>query len=181
MTNRAAAIRYARALFDVALKESDVQRVDVELAEFSALVEQHPPLKRILANPAVPASRKHGVIGALLEHVGGVTPALAKLLLMLADRDRLVLLPEMAVAYRDRLQQHQGVVRAEVTTAVALPLDRLSALERGLVKASGRAVALTTRIDATVLGGAVTRIGSMVYDGSVARQLERLRDQLTRG
>ena len=62
---------------------------------------------------------------------------------------------------------HRQVVRAEVTTAVALPADRVAALQHGLAQATGRDVQLETRVDPSIIGGAVARLGSTVYDGSV--------------
>jgi len=105
----------------------------------------------------------------------------AKLLQLLADRDRLVILPELAVAYRTRLMEHAKVVRAEVTTAMALPADRVAALQQGLAAATGREVQLESRVDPSIIGGAITRVGSTVYDGSVTRQLERMKEALTQG
>lgn len=178
MTSRAAAARYARALFDVAVKEADPARVEAELTAFAAMVSAHEPLKRALVTPSVPPARKHAVVEALLAQSGITTPVVTKLLLMLADRDRLVLLPDVAEAYRERLMQHQGVVRAEVTTAVPLPGERRAALEQGLARATGRTVVLTATVNPAIIGGAVTRVGSTVYDGSVACQLQRLKEQL---
>jgi F-type H+-transporting ATPase subunit delta len=178
MTNRSAALRYARALFDVVLKEADVRRVETELAAFNALVSGHDALHRALTNPAIPPARKHGVVEGLLAQAGPVTPALRKLLLMLADRDRLVVLPDLVDTYRDRLMQHLQVVAAEVTTAIPLSEDRRASLERNLAAATRRTVVLTTRVDPAIVGGAVTRVGSTVYDGSIVRQLERLKEQL---
>jgi F-type H+-transporting ATPase subunit delta len=107
-----------------------------------------------------------------------VRPVLAKLLLLLADRDRLILLGEVAAAFRQRMMEHQNVVRAEVTTAVPLGPERVAAMQQGLAQATGRQVLLEARVDPAIIGGAVARIGSTVYDGSVTTQLERLRQQL---
>jgi F-type H+-transporting ATPase subunit delta len=178
MTNRMAATRYARALFDVALKEADPQRVDDELSSFQALVGSHETLHRVLTNPAIPPARKRATVEALLSHGGSITPSLHKLLLLLAERDRLVLLPDLAAAYRERLMQHQQVVSAELVTAIPLPEDRREAIEQGLTRATGRRIVLSSRVDPSIIGGAVTRVGSTVYDGSVVRQLERLKEQL---
>ena len=114
---------------------------------------------------------------ALLSH-SSVNALLARTLLLLADRDRLVLLPDFADAFRSRLMDHQQVVRAEVTTAMELPADRVSALQQGLATATGRTVQLEVRVDPSIVGGAVTKIGSTVYDGSVTTQLERLKRKL---
>jgi F-type H+-transporting ATPase subunit delta len=178
MTNRTAANRYARALFDVVLKEGDPQRAETELAAFNQLVSSNDLLRRVLTNPAIPPARKRGVVEALLAKAGPITPALGKLLLMLADRDRLVLLPDLVETYRERLMQHLQIVSAQLTTAVPLPDERRAAIERTLATATGRRVVLTARVDPAIIGGAVTRVGSTVYDGSVVRQLERLKEQL---
>lgn len=178
MTSRAAANRYARALFDVVLKEGDPQRAYADLSAFTEIVSSNEPLQRVFAAPSIPPARKRAIVEALLQKAGAITPAVAKLLLLLSERDRLVLLSELGDAYRERLQQHQQIVQAQVTTAVPLPEDRRAALESSLAKATGRKVLLTTAVNPAIIGGAVTRLGSTVYDGSVARQLERLREQL---
>jgi F-type H+-transporting ATPase subunit delta len=179
MTARAAARRYARALFDVALAErSDLEQVGRDLAAFTALVSGNDQLQRVLANPAIPASRKRAVVEQLLTRLS-LPPVAAKLLILLADRDRLVLLPDVAEAYASRLLDHQQVVRAQVTTAAALPPDRVAALQQGLAAVTGRRVLLDVRVDPSIVGGAVARVGSTVYDGSVTTQLEKIRQRLT--
>lgn len=179
MTSRAAANRYARALFDVALAERmDVQRVERELADFAQLVAGNETLHRVLTNPAVPAPRKRAVIEQLLAHAPGMTGPVAKLLLMLAERDRLILLPELVEGYRNRLMNHMQVIRAEVVTAEPLADDNVVALRRGLANATGREVRLDARVNPEILGGAVARVGSTVYDGSIIRQLEKMKEAL---
>ena len=129
-------------------------------------------------HPAIPAARKRAVVEQLLARVPGLSPVLSRLLLLLAERDRLLLLPDVADAYRQRLMDHLQVVRAEVTTAIPLPAERVQALQQGLARATGRQVQLGTRVDQSIIGGAVARIGSTVYDGSVTTQLERLKQKL---
>ena len=178
MTARAAAKRYARALFDVAQAERlDLEAINSELSGVATFVAGNEALQKIFANPAIPAPRKRGVIEQLLA-LSPVSPVVSRILLLLADRDRLVLLADLADAYRARLMDHQQVVRAEVTTAVALPPDRVQALEQGLAHVTGRRVLLDSRVDSSIVGGAVARIGSTVYDGSVTTQLAKMKQQL---
>jgi F-type H+-transporting ATPase subunit delta len=106
---------------------------------------------------------------------------LAKLIALLAERDRLVLLPDLLASYRERLLDHQNVVRAEVTTAVPLAADRTQAIERALARVTGRTVTLATKVDPAIIGGVVARIGSTVYDGSVTTQLLKMKHRLTEG
>ena len=181
MTNRTAATRYARAMFDVALAEkADLAALEQDLAAFNGLLKQHPTLEKVLLNPAVPTSRKRETVAVLAARVG-LHPVLTKLLILLAGRDRLVLLPELLETYRARLLEHQNVVRAEVTTAMPLAADRAQAIERSLARATGRTVALTTRVAPEIIGGLVARVGSTVFDASVTKQLEKMRQRLAVG
>jgi F-type H+-transporting ATPase subunit delta len=178
MTPRAAAARYARALFDVARQEADPEQAGRELSGFAELVTSNDALSRALSNPAIPASKKRAVVEQILSRAGPILPVVGKLLILLAERDRMPLVPELAAAYRARLMEHAQVVRAEVVTAVPLTADRLRAVQEGLARATGRAVQLESRVDASIIGGAVTRIGSTVYDGSVTTQLEKMKQAL---
>ena len=178
MTNKTAAIRYARALLDVAVKEkADLELIENELSHFSDLFKQYPLLEKVLLNPAVPVPRKRAAVADLLAHAA-FTPIVSKLLTLLADRDRLVLVPDLLAAYGDRLLDFRGVVRAEVTTAGPLDAPHADAIRKGLAALTGRTVLLTSKIDPAIIGGLVARIGSTVYDGSVTRQLEKMKERL---
>jgi len=179
VTSKAAAVRYARALFDVAVKEgSDLDRVESELAAFVDLFERHDLLARVLLNPAVPAPRKRAAVAELAAKQA-VVPVLSKLLVLLAERDRLAIVRDMLSAYRDRLLDHHRVVRAEVTTAVPLSDGRADDIAARLARVTGRRVIVEARVDPSLIGGIVARIGGTVYDASVTRQLEKIRARLT--
>jgi len=158
-------------------EQSDLDRLHQELSGLVGLLQSHDSLRRALMSPAVPTPRKRAIVDAMLA-ASPVPPILGKLLALLADGDRLTLLPDLADAFYRRLMDHRHVVRAEVATAVELPADRISALKDGLATATGRDVTLETRVDPSLVGGAVARIGSTVYDGSVTTQLEKLRRSL---
>jgi F-type H+-transporting ATPase subunit delta len=178
MTNKTAAIRYARALLDVAVKEqADLELIENELSQFVDLFVQYPLLEKVLLNPAVPVPRKRAAVSDLLAQAA-FTPIVAKLIAVLADRDRLVLVRDLLAAYRDRLLDHRHVVRAEVTTASPLDSPRALAIQKGLATLTGRTVVLATKVDPLILGGLIARIGSTVYDGSVTRQLEKMKERL---
>jgi F-type H+-transporting ATPase subunit delta len=179
MTNRTAATRYARALLDVAVKEhADLDQVERDLASIVDLFAQYPQLAQALLNPVVPVPRKRAAMEALTAD-GRLLPMVSKLLGLLAGRDRLVLLSDLLSAYRDRLLDYRNVVRAEVTTTTPLASEQVKAIEANLARASGRAVTLSAKVDPSIIGGVVTRIGSTVYDGSVTRQLQRMKEKLS--
>jgi len=85
---------------------------------------------------------------------------------------------ERLAAYEQRLMDHAKVVRAELTTAVPLTSDRVTALQQGLANLTGRQVQLQTKVDPGIIAGAVARIGSTVYDGSVTTQLQKVKERL---
>jgi F-type H+-transporting ATPase subunit delta len=178
VTHRTAATRYARALIEVAQKEHvDLSQIEHELDAFIALLTSNPAFEQVLLNPAVPAAKKRDAVAALAGRMN-VVPVVAKLLALLAERDRLILIRDLLSAYRDRVQTLQNVVRAEVTTAAELAPERAREIERNLAQLTGRTVLLSTRVDPAIVGGMVTKIGSTVYDGSVTNQLRRMRQRL---
>jgi F-type H+-transporting ATPase subunit delta len=177
MPPRASAARYAKALFDVALKESDPVQIERDLASFADLLSSNAELQGALTNPAVPVSAKHQIVDTLAQRLNLASPA-RKLLLLLADRDRLAMVPALLDVYRERLMEHLQVVRADVTTAAALTPDRAAQLQKKLADITGRKVEMTTSVDPAIIGGVVTRIGGTVYDGSIATQLARLKEKL---
>ena len=177
MTSRGTARRYARALFDVALAEDDVVAIERQLTGLADVFTGHADLWHTVTNPAVPVPNKRAIVDQVLPMLD-VSRVLQKLLSMMASRDRLGLLPDMLEAYRSRLLDHQEVVRADVTTAVPLPADRAAALEQRLASLTGRKVVMHTATNPALIGGVVARIGSTVYDGSVKRQLEKMKERL---
>ena len=178
MTNKTAATRYARALLDVAVQENtDLDAIERELAAFVQLFASHPELEKVMLNPAVPVPRKRAAVAELAKAAKN-SPMVAKLLTLLAERDRLVLMPDLLASYRDRLLDYRRVVRAEVTTATPLAADRAKAIEGRLATITARTVVLETSVDPSIIGGVVARIGSTVYDGSITRQLQKMKERL---
>ena len=179
MTSGAAAGRYARALFDVVQKEGgNLEQAERDLQQFVDLFKQHPALQSTFSNPAIPAAKKQAVAKALIERAGAISPIVAKMILLLAERARLGALPDIARLYGERVMDHLQVIRGEVTTAIAISPDKLRSLEQGLAQATGRKVILESRVDPSIIGGVVTRLGSTVYDGSITTQLQKLKQAL---
>jgi F-type H+-transporting ATPase subunit delta len=178
MIVRAISRRYAAALFDVIGTRGDLDRAGRDLDAANRLIEGHAQLRHVLETPAVPPSKKR----AILEQVftdGELMPEVRRLLLLLADSDRLTLLTEIAQAFADRLMELRRVVPAEVVTAMPLDATARDAIASALGRATGAQVTLTERVDPEIVGGLVARVGSLVFDGSLTRQVERLREELT--
>jgi F-type H+-transporting ATPase subunit delta len=178
MTNRTSAARYARALLDVVIQESNPEQVEQQLTTFLELLKQNPELQKALTNPAVPATGKRGIVEALAKRLS-MAPQAGRLLGVMADRDDLTLVPDLVAVYRERLEEHRQIVRAEVVTAEPLTTERAQQLEQRLATVTGRRVTMTTKVDPALIGGAVAKVGSTVYDGSIATQLQKIRESLT--
>jgi len=178
VTNRTAATRYARALLDVAVNEHvDLSVVETQLTAFASLFEQNEGLRKALVNPAVPVPRKRAAIDEIVAKAA-VLPIVGRTIALLADRDRLALIPDVAVAFQQRLLDLRNVVRAEVTTAEPLSADRVRAIQASLAAATGRTVDISTKVDPSIIGGMVARVGSTVFDASVTNHLQRIRQRL---
>ena len=179
MTSRTAAARYARALLDVGAKESiDLDVVGRELDEFVAVFNAEAELRRVMLNPAVPSPRKRAAMEQIVQQ-SNLTPMAGKLLVLLADRDRLGLLDDIAAIYRELLADRQQVVRADITSAEPLTPERTAAIEQKLAAVTGKRVSLTTTVDKQLIGGLVAKVGGTVYDASIATQLKKIRERLT--
>ena len=177
MSLRTSATRYAKALFEVALQESDHPQVETDLNTIVTAMNEHAQLRHALLSPSVPQAARANVVRALASQAG-LQPPVAKLLMMLADRGRLELLPAILEVYRDRLRAHMNIVQATVTAAAPLSPERVQALERSLSGVTGKQVQLDLAVDPSLIGGVVAKIGSTVYDGSIRMQLQKLKQQL---
>ena len=180
MTDRGIARRYAHALFDVVAADHADQAVR-DLRGFGELLAEHQELRRVLDRPTIPPHRKQAIVEAIVEDGGGVVPEVKRLLSLLADRGRLMAVPAVAEAFAARVMLSQNVVAAEVVTAVRLGDEQRSQIAGALTRVTGSEIAMRERVDPTIVGGLVARVGSIVFDGSVIRHLQRLKDRLLAG
>ena len=178
MSLRSAARRYAAVLFEVVQAKGDLAKVEGELQAFVTLVEGHRELQTVLAHPAIPALKKRELIEQILNALPDISIEVRRLLLMLAERDRLGSMRDVAAAFTERLMAHRKVMDAQIVTASAMPDSQRAALAQALSSAVGAEVRLKESVDPSIVGGIVARVGSVVYDASLTRQLEKMRQQL---
>jgi F-type H+-transporting ATPase subunit delta len=169
--------RYAAALADVAAerKIGDVVRRDLDaFAEaFSSVAD----LRNALESPALNAEVKRQVIEKLAAAMK-LDVSVRNFIFLLADHRRTELLPEIQQAFREELNARLGIAEAEVTSARELSAGEKKELTSVLEQRTGKKVEARFQIDGALLAGAVVRLGSTIYDGSVRDQLKRLREQL---
>lgn len=168
--------RLARVLLDSA-KGAEPERVAADLEAFAGLLRDYPEISRPLLHPAVDPARKADAVRAAAAHAGFVN-VVSTLLVRLAERGQLAAVPELAAAVRARVREERNIVDAEVTSAVPLSPDQIGAIARRLGEVTGKDVRVSARVDPSILGGIIARIGSIVYDGSIANRLARMRQKL---
>jgi F-type H+-transporting ATPase subunit delta len=169
--------RYAAALADVAMEQAAAQPITKNLADFAEALRISPDLANVLASPSVPRGSKQAVIEKLAAQMGA-GKIFRNFLLVLADNRRTALLPEIAGAFDALLLERMGIAEAHVTSAQELTEAQKLELAGAMERMTGKKIQARYRVDRGLLGGAVVRIGSTVYDGSLREQLERLRERL---
>jgi F-type H+-transporting ATPase subunit delta len=180
MASRASARRYARALFDVVAKSGDVDAALAELKALGAAFTGHQDLRKALTSPGVPVGVKQSVMRDVLA-LQPVSKVVGRLLTLVVENDDIDEIDDIVEAFEQRVMDLHHVVRAEITSAVPLTPEKVQAIEASLATASGARVVITPRVDPALLGGVVAKVGSRVYDGSVARHLARIRARLVSG
>jgi F-type H+-transporting ATPase subunit delta len=174
---KALAERYAGALVDVALENKQADQVKRELSAFAALVRGSGELHAFLANPAIPRASKHAAIEQLVARMGA-SRTLRNYLFVIVDQRRAGMLEEIQEAFSRILDARQGITQASVSSATELNAKEREELTVALGRLTGEKVQADFTTDSALIGGAVVRIGSTIYDGSVRTQLERLRARM---
>ena len=166
---------YATALFEAARERDRLEPVRDELAQIVAAEAEVPELRELLRNPQLdPRARA----SAMEEVLSGGEELLRNFLLVLADKGRTGSLEEIAREFERLIAEHEGIVHAELTTAVELSDDEAQALLRQIEEATGSKVEATRSVDPGLIGGIVLQVGSHRLDASVRGRLERLRREL---
>jgi F-type H+-transporting ATPase subunit delta len=171
--------RYATAFLEVVTAAKlDTAAIDQELTDFLATWDASIELREFFANPAVPAIVKVAFLDKLNTQLK-LQKELRNLLAVLINNDRIAEVSEVAAAYRRQLQEQLGIRQAEIVTARELDEKDRSALVAEVGKLAGAQIEASFKLDPSILGGTVVRIGSTVYDGSVRGRLDRLKTVLS--
>ena len=175
------ASRYARAFADVmASAKLDPVELDRQLNDYLGTWDGSAELRELFMNPAVPATQKISILDKLNAKMG-LQRELRNLLAVLINNDRIGEVHEVAAAWRAEMQERLGIRQAEIVTARELGPQERAELVAGVGKLAGSRIEPSFKLDASIIGGTVVRIGSTVYDGSVRGRLERLKEALIAG
>jgi len=173
--------RYATAFLDVVTAAGlDTAAIEGQWRDFLATWEASSELREFFANPAIPSVQKVAVLDKMNAKLA-MQKELRNLLAVLIDHGRIAQVAEVAEAYRALQQQRMGIHPIEVISARPLDASERTALENEAARLAGGRIEASYREDASMIGGAVVRIGSTVYDGSLRGRLERLKEALVSG
>ena len=174
----AVAGRYARAFAEViTAQKMDGDKTAQELDDLAAMISQSHDLRNIFQNPAVEHKQKLALLDAVLGKTGG-SKLVRNFLAVLIDHNHIGQMQEVARMFRRELDARMGIADAQVTSARELSATEKQALEKQLAGVTGKKVRATYSEDAELLGGAIVRVGSTIYDGSVRGQLEKIKQQI---
>ena len=166
---------YARALYDAAKEQGNVEAVQEELGDFVAAVRDVPELRAVLRNPQIDPRAKAAALEAI---TAGVHDIVRNFLRLLAEKGRIAEVEEISRELERLVAAEQGRLTVELTTAVELSDDEAGKLLEQIEQASGRKVEATRTVDPDLIGGIVLQVGSHRLDASVRGRLDRLRRQL---
>jgi F-type H+-transporting ATPase subunit delta len=170
---------YARAFADVVLDTHlNADRSIAELRSIAALLAESVELRRVWENPAVPADQKRRVLDVIVQR-DGIARQARNLVAVLIDHRRTHFLEPIIRQLEKELDARLGFAEAEITSSRALNDAEKRDFEGQVEKLTGKKVRARYSQDASLLGGAVLRIGSTIYDGSVKGQLERMQEAIS--
>ena len=168
--------RYAGAWLEAAAETGVVEPVRSEIAAFEKLCRDSEPFVDFITDKVIPGDVKQRILGELFE--GQVQDITLNFLYLLASRRRVRLLREILASCREILDEWDGVVNADVASAVALSDSQEGNLKTGLEGYTGKKVRMKTTVNPDLVGGFVVRVGDQVFDSSLATQLQRVRQSL---
>ena len=170
---------YSRAFADVVLSAHlDADASIAELRSIASLLSESSELRRVWENPAIPAEQKRRVLDVIAER-DGISKQVRNLVAVLIDHQRIHFLEPIIAQLEKELDARLGFAEAQITSARVLSDAEKQEFEAQVGKLTGKKVRARYGQDAALLGGAMVRIGSTIYDGSVKGQLEKIREAIS--
>ena len=171
--------RYARAFADVVLQgRIDSNQARQQLHSLAEIVSGNDDLRRLWESPALPAEKKRDVLDAIATRIGILRPV-RNFIAVLMDHGRVALLGQIVTQFEQELDRRLNLAQAEITSARDLADDEKRVLERQIENLIGKRIRARYSRNEKLLGGAVIKVGSTIYDGSVLGQLDKIREELS--
>lgn len=166
--------RYATALFELAREEKSIDAVRADLDKFEAMLADSADLKRLVRSPVFSAGEQSKALAAVLEKAG-IAGVSANFLKVLTANRRLFAVADVIRAFRALVARFKGEATADVTVAEALSDKNLDALKTALKTVTGKDVALNVKVDPSIIGGLVVKLGSRMVDSSLRTKLNSIK------
>jgi F-type H+-transporting ATPase subunit delta len=177
MVTGSLARRYAKALLEIGIKQQTYDALGKELERVADAFKASPELRNALENPVFAIEKRKLILDDVSRRLA-LSKVVRNFVMLLVDKGRIKYLPDIARVHRALIDEHAGRVRASVTSARPLDPQLEQRLRTALEKQSGKTVILEKKEDPAIVGGIVTQLGDVLYDGSVRTQLENIREQL---
>ncbi len=168
------ALRYASALIDLAEEQGVIAEVEAGLYKFEALMNECEDLDRLIKSPAFTAEVQLKALTAVLEKAG-ITGLTANFVKLVAENQRLFALRSMINGFRVQLAERRGEVTAHVTTAQELSDEHIATLREAINASEGKNVNIAAKVDPSIIGGLIVKIGSRMVDASLRTKLNSLK------
>ena len=178
MKGGTAAYRYAKALFSLAQDDHRHREVRTEIEALRDLFDGTREIREALLTPAHPASERKAALNGIAAHAS-ISPVVKNFLSYLIDQRRLINFSDIVESYGELSDQAEGMVTAEIVSASPLDDRRKDRLRRALSERTGQEVRLEIEVDPSLIGGAIAKVGDLVFDGSLRTQLGQLRSNLS--
>lgn len=167
--------RYAQAVFEIAKESGGMDALATQTDDLNAALHDSAELRDLIASPIYSRDQQAAAIGALSTRMG-LSPVLANTLQLMAKNRRLFVLPQLTARLVELIATERGEVTADVTSAIALTDAQMDRLKQTLAEKSGKTVKLNTRVDETLIGGMIVKLGSQMIDSSVRSKLASLQN-----
>lgn len=169
--------RYARAFFEIAEEEKQLEQYYKELGQFSSIIAENKDLGGFLANPVFEQESKKNVLEKIIGKLS-LSPMTINFLKLLIDKKRIDVLSDIEICYRQMMDESLQKVRVNIKTAFPLSREMHDFISVSLEKVTGRKVEVTVENETGLLGGIVIGVGDTLYDGSIKNQLNNMRNLL---
>ena len=171
--------RYASAIYEEAERQSKTAAVDRDMQLIETSLQGSRELVNFFKSPIIAREKKEEIVSELF--AGRIDELTLRFLVLLIEKQREDVFPEIVKAYRELRDRELGIIEADARVAQRLPENEEKSLIAALNEMTGKKVRLRVKEDPNLIGGLVIRVGDTVYDGSVRHQLEVLREQMDTG
>ena len=169
--------RYATAVFEIAKEGGQLSELEANLDDLSAALDESADLRDLLTSPVYTRTQQGDAIGAIAQKMGLIQP-LHNVLLLMASKRRLFVVPQMVTRLREMIAEDKGEVTADVTSAKALTKAQSEKLAKTLKASTGKDVNINATVDESLIGGLIVKVGSKMIDTSIRSRLNSLQNAM---